>query len=77
MGTTPRSTPCAGSLFAVWLLTLVSGDWAWLGVLSPWYWKSGLYQPGLVDRLLAVAACLGLCAGYTALGYLRFRRRDL
>lgn len=66
-----------GLLFGVWLLSLQSGAWAWLGVLSPWYWKPGLYQPGITDRLVAAAGCLGLCAGYTALGYLRFRRRDL
>jgi ABC-type transport system involved in multi-copper enzyme maturation permease subunit len=66
-----------GLLFAVWLLSLQSGMWGWLAVLSPWYWKPGLFQPGLVDRLIAVAGCVGLCAGYTALGFLVFRRRDL
>ncbi len=34
MGTTPRSTPCAGSLFAGWLLTLVSGDYPNYQVLA-------------------------------------------
>jgi ABC-type transport system involved in multi-copper enzyme maturation permease subunit len=48
-----------------------------LTFLSPWHWKSGLFHPDLTTRALAVAACLGLCAGYTALGFLRFRRRDL
>jgi hypothetical protein len=49
----------------------------WLALLSPWHWKFGLFHPAIGQRLLALAACLGLCAGYTALGYLRFRRRDL
>jgi len=66
-----------GLLFAAWLLSIQSGAFAWLGVLSPWYWKPGLFQPAIVDRLIGVAGCLGLCAGYTVLGYLRFRRRDL
>lgn len=66
-----------GLLFAAWLLSIQSGAFAWLGVLSPWYWKPGLFQPATVDRLIGVAGCLGLCAGYTVLGYLRFRRRDL
>lgn len=66
-----------GLLLAVWLLSLQSGVWAWLAVLSPWYWKPGLFQPGLLDRTIAAAGCLGLCAAYTGLGFLRFRRRDL
>ncbi len=66
-----------GLLFAVWLLSLQSGVWAWLAVLSPWYWKPGLFQPGIVDQSIAVAGCLGLCVAYTALGFLRFRHRDL
>lgn len=66
-----------GLLLLVWILSLQSGVWAWLGVLSPWYWKPGLFQPGLLDRLVAVLGCLGLCAAYTGLGFLRFRRRDL
>lgn len=66
-----------GLLFAVWLLSMQEGMWGWLAVLSPWYWKPSLFQPGLVDRMIAVAGCLGLCVGYTALGFLVFRRRDL
>ncbi|HEY0135815.1 MAG TPA: ABC transporter permease subunit [Nannocystis sp.] len=66
-----------GLLFGAWLLSLLTNTYPWLAVLSPWYWKPGLYQPGIADRLVAAAGCLGLCAGYTALGFLRFRRRDL
>lgn len=66
-----------GLLLLIWMLSLQSGAWAWLGVLSPWYWKPGLFQPGVLDRLIAALGCLGLCAGYTGLGFLRFRRRDL
>lgn len=66
-----------GLLLIVWIFSLQSGVYAWLGVLSPWYWKPGLYHPGLAERAIAVAGCLALCVGYTALGYLRFRRRDL
>ncbi len=67
-----------GLLFVVWLLSLQSGPvFDWLGMLSPWHWKSGLFQPAVADRLVAVAGCLALCVGYTALGFLRFRRRDL
>lgn len=66
-----------GLLLIVYLLSLQSGMWGWLAVLSPWYWKPGLFQPGIGDRLLAVAGCLGLCAAYTGLGFLRFRSRDL
>jgi ABC-type transport system involved in multi-copper enzyme maturation permease subunit len=66
-----------GLLFAVWIFSLLPAPYTPLGWLSPWYWKYGLFHPGVGERMLAIGACLGLCAGYTALGYLRFRRRDL
>lgn len=66
-----------GLLFLIWIFTLLPGPIGHLELLSPWYWKFGLFHPAIDQRLLAIGACLGLCAGYTALGYLRFRRRDL
>lgn len=66
-----------GLLFAVWLCSLLPDPWSWLALLSPWHWKFGLFHPAIGERSLAIAACLGLCVGYTALGYLRFRGRDL
>lgn len=66
-----------GSLFLAWLSSLDLGAWALLSPLSPWSWKNGLFHPDLTTRALSVAACLGLCLGFTALGYLRFRKRDL
>lgn len=66
-----------GLLFAVWIFSLLPAPYTPLGWLSPWHWKFGLFHPAIGERLLAIGACLGLCAGYTALGYLRFRRRDL
>ena len=66
-----------GLLFAVWLGSLLPDPWSWLALLSPWHWKFGLFHPAIAERSLAIAACLGLCVGYTALGYLRFRGRDL
>lgn len=66
-----------GLLFLIWIFTLLPEPFDWLELLSPWHWKFGLFHPAIDRRLLAIGACLGLCAGYTALGYLRFRRRDL
>ncbi len=66
-----------GLLFLIWIFTLLPEPFDWLELLSPWHWKFGLFHPATDQRLLAIGACLGLCAGYTALGYLRFRRRDL
>ncbi len=66
-----------GLLFLIWIFTLLPEPLNRLELLSPWHWKFGLFHPAIDQRLLAIGACLGLCAGYTALGYLRFRRRDL
>jgi len=66
-----------GLLLVVWVFSLLPAPWDWLRFLSPWYWEMGLFHPAPGQRLLAIGACLGLCAGYTALGFLRFRRRDL
>ncbi len=66
-----------GLLFLIWVCSLQLGYFVYTGPISPWYWETGLFQPGLVDRLTAVFACLTLCVGYTSLGYLRFRKRDL
>jgi ABC-type transport system involved in multi-copper enzyme maturation permease subunit len=66
-----------GLLLAVWICALLPAPYTPLNWLSPWHWKYALFHPALGERLLAIGACLGLCAGYTALGYLRFRRRDL
>ena len=66
-----------GLLLVVWIFSVLPEPMTWLALLSPWHWKFGLFHPAIGQRLLAIGACLGLCAGYTALGYLRFRRRDL
>lgn len=66
-----------GLLLLVWIFSLLPGYAQYLGLLSPWHWKPGLFHPAIAERSLAIAACLGLCAGYTALGFLRFRNRDL
>lgn len=66
-----------GLLLLVWSFSLLPAPWDALRYLSPWYWETGLFHPALGQRVLAIGACLGLCVGYTALGYLRFRRRDL
>lgn len=66
-----------GLLFLVWIFSLLPGNAEYLGLLSPWHWKPGLFHPAIAERSVAIAACLGLSAGYTALGFLRFRSRDL
>jgi len=66
-----------GLLLAVYIFSILPSPYTPLNWLSPWHWKFGLFHPALGERLLAIGACLGLCAGYTALGFLRFRRRDL
>ena len=66
-----------GLLLLVYVLASQSTIGPFFALFSPWHWKPGLFHPDIPTRLLSVAACLGLCFGYTALGYLRFRRRDL
>jgi hypothetical protein len=66
-----------GLLLLVFVLASQSTIGPFFALFSPWHWKPGLFHPDIPTRLLSVAACLGLCFGYTALGYLRFRRRDL
>ncbi len=66
-----------GLLFGVWIFGLMPGPLGYLELFSPWYWKFGLFHPAIGERLLAIGACLGLCALYTGLGFLRFRGRDL
>lgn len=68
-------------LFILWIASL----WAMLpdpiarffGLLSPFTFKTWFFDPDLPDRLIAALACLAQCAGYTWLGFLVFRRRDL
>jgi ABC-type transport system involved in multi-copper enzyme maturation permease subunit len=68
-------------LFVLWIASL----WAMLpdpiarsfGLLSPFTFKTWFFDPDLPDRLIAAVACLVMCAGYTWLGFLMFRRRDL
>lgn len=68
-------------LFILWIASL----WAMLpdpiarffGLLSPFTFKTWFFDPDLPDRLIAALACLAQCAGYTGLGFLVFRRRDL
>ena len=66
-----------GLLFLVYILGANADTGLLFAYVSPWHWKSGLFHPAVATRLRSVAACLGLCVGYTALGYLRFRNRDL
>jgi ABC-type transport system involved in multi-copper enzyme maturation permease subunit len=66
-----------GLLLLIQLMSLDFFAGGLFAPISPWTWKSGLFHPDLATRGLSVAACLGLCLGYTALGYLRFRKRDL
>jgi ABC-type transport system involved in multi-copper enzyme maturation permease subunit len=66
-----------GALFLAWLSSLGLGAWSVLSPLSPWSWKNGLFHPDVPTRVTAVVACLAICLGFTALGYLRFRKRDL
>lgn len=69
-----------GLLFGLWLLStwssLTPGLGA-LGYLTPFNYHSWFFDPDLKDRMIGVIGCLGLCAAYTGLGFLRFRRRDL
>lgn len=66
-----------GLLFLVYMLGAHPDTGLLFAYFSPWHWKAGLFHPAIATRLFSVAACLGLCVGYTALGYLRFRNRDL
>jgi ABC-type transport system involved in multi-copper enzyme maturation permease subunit len=66
-----------GLLLLVFVLASQDVIGPFFSLFSPWHWKPGLFHPDIPTRLLSAAACLGLCLGYTALGYLRFRRRDL
>lgn len=66
-----------GLLILVYTLATHPTTGPLFAVLSPWHWKPGLFHPDIPTRLLSVAACLGLCVGYAALGFLRFRKRDL
>lgn len=68
-------------LFALWILStwavFAGPPFSLLGMLTPYDYKTGFFDPDLTDRLLTAAGCLAICAGYTWLGFLRFRRRDL
>lgn len=66
-----------GLLLLVYVLAAHPFTGPVFSLFSPWHWKPGLFHPAIATRLLSVAACLGLCLGYTALGFLRFRKRDL
>jgi ABC-type transport system involved in multi-copper enzyme maturation permease subunit len=67
-------------LIALWALSLAAlagQPFELLDHLTPFHYKVGFFRPDLADRLLTALACVALAAGYTALGFLRFRRRDL
>ncbi len=68
-------------LFGLWILSawafFAGGPFAFLGKLTPYDYKIGFFDPDLSDRVINGLGCLALCAGYTWLGFLRFRGRDL
>lgn len=66
-----------GLLLLIYFLPLQPDIGPYIDLVSPWHWRPGLFHPDIPTRLLSVGACVGLCVGYTALGYLRFRKRDL
>jgi ABC-type transport system involved in multi-copper enzyme maturation permease subunit len=49
----------------------------WCRYALPWGLQTRLFAPDIGQVLLAIAACLGYAAVFTALGYRKFTRRDL
>jgi ABC-type transport system involved in multi-copper enzyme maturation permease subunit len=49
----------------------------WCKYVLPWGLQNRLFAPDVEQVLLAVGACLGYAAIFTALGYRKFTRRDL
>lgn len=67
-------------LFGQWIVSAVAmaiDDMRPFSFLTPFHYKTWFFYPGLVDKLLAAAVCVAMCAGYTWLGFQIFRRRDL
>ena len=67
-------------LFGQWIVDAVAlaiPDARLFAFLTPFHYKSWFFYPGMLDKLLAAAACAAICAGYAWLGFQIFRRRDL
>jgi ABC-type transport system involved in multi-copper enzyme maturation permease subunit len=68
-------------LFGLWILSwwvlVLGAPLSWLGWATPFPFKTLFFHPDLSTRSLAALGCVGLCAGYTWLGFQIFRRRDL
>lgn len=63
-------------LFGLWALFAIP-PFSWLGFLTPFAYKTQFFHPDLVNWAMNALGCVALCAGWTGLGFLVFRGRDL